>query len=209
MARLLRDARERWSAASLEQVHQDVRYALRGLRRSPAFTATVIITLGLGIGANAAMFNVVDRLMFRPLAYMRNPSTVHRIYWQWQDHGATTTRTSTYYARYLDLQKLTTSFSQFAGISEEDLAVGEGESSRERRVAAVSASFFDLFAARPALGRFFAADEDVTPRGANVAVLSYAFWQSEFGGRDVRGERCTLGTCLRRSSESRPTDSTV
>ena len=193
MARRLREARRRWSTPSLEQVQQDVRYALRGLRRSPAFTATVIITLGLGIGANAAMFNVVDRLMFRPLAYMRNPSTVHRVYWQWQDHGATTTRTSTYYARYLDLQKLTTSFSQFAGIDEEDLAVGVGESSRERRVAAVSASFFDFFAARPALGRFFAGDEDVTPRGANVAVLSYAFWQSEFGGRDVRGEALHVG----------------
>ena len=95
IARLLDDARERWSAPTLEQVHQDVRYALRGLRRSPAFTVTVIITLGLGIGANAAMFNVVDRLMFRPRAYLRNPSTVHRIYWQWQDHGTTTTRTST------------------------------------------------------------------------------------------------------------------
>lgn len=186
-------ARERWSIPSLDQLQQDVRYALRGLRRSPGFTATVIITLGLGIGANTAMFNVVDRLMFRPLAYLRDPSTVHRIYWQWQDREATTTSMSGPYTRYLDLRKWTTAFSQFAAFSERDIAVGEGESSRERRVGAVSASFFDFFDARPALGRFFVAEEDVTPRGADVAVLSHAFWQAEFGGRDVRGEILQVG----------------
>jgi putative ABC transport system permease protein len=180
----------RWFIPWIDQFQQDVRYALRGLRRSPGFTATVIITLGLGIGANAAMFNVVDRLMFRPLAYLRDPGTVHRIYWQW---GNTTTSMSTQYARYLDLRKWTTSFSHLAGFSERDLAVGEGDSSRELRVGAVSASFFDFFDAHPALGRFFGADEDVTPRGADVAVLSHTFWQSEFGGRDVRGELLQVG----------------
>ena len=186
-------ARERWSIPSLDQFQQDVRYALRGLRRSPGFTATVILTLGLGIGANAAMFNVVDRLMFRPLAHLRDPATVHRIYWQVQDRGVTNTATSTQYARYLDLRRWTTSFSLLAAFSERDLAVGEGEASRERRVGTVSASYFEFFDARPALGRFFAADEDVPPRGADVAVLSYPFWQSEFGGRDVRGERLQIG----------------
>jgi putative ABC transport system permease protein len=73
--------------------------ALRALGRSPGFSLTVISTLGLGIGANAAMFNTVDRLMFRPLAYLRDPAHVHRIYWQWQDRGATTTSLSTHYAR--------------------------------------------------------------------------------------------------------------
>ena len=186
-------ARDRWSVPSFDTLEQDVRYALRGLQRSPAFTATVIVTLGLGIGANAAMFNVVDRLMFRPLAYLRDPATVHRVYWQWDERGTTVTSLSTQYARYLDLEKLTTSFSQFAGFSERDVAVGEGEASRERRIGAVSASFFQFFAARPALGRFFDASEDVIPRGADVVVLSYAFWQSEFGGRDVRGERLQVG----------------
>jgi predicted permease len=176
-----------------EWIVQDVRHALRGLRRSPGFAATVIITLALGIGANAAMFDVVDRLIFRPLAYLRDPATVHRIYWRWDERGSTVTSLSTQYARYLDLQKLTTSFSQFAGFAERDVAVGEGESSRERRIGAVSASFFAFFTARPALGRFFGASEDVIPRGADVVVLSYAFWQSEFGGRDVRGEHLQVG----------------
>jgi putative ABC transport system permease protein len=182
-----------WSILWLDRFKQDLRYAVRGLRLSPGFTATVIVTLALGIGANAAMFNVVDRLMFRPLEYLRDPGTVHRIYWQWDDRGNTTTSMSTQYARYLDFRKWTTSFSHLAGFSERDLAVGEGASARELRVSAVSASFFDLFDAHPALGRFFGADEDVVPRGADVIVLSYAFWRSEFGGRDVRGERLRVG----------------
>jgi putative ABC transport system permease protein len=180
-------------ARLLEQFHQDLRHAVRGLGRSPGFTATVIITLALGIGANAAMFDVVDRLMFRPLAYLRDPGTVHRIYWQWEDKGRTVTTTSTQYARYLDLQRWTTSFSQITGFYESDLAIGEGDSARERRVAAVNAAYFDFFGARPALGRFFVAAEDTTPRGADVAVLSYGFWRGEFGGRDVLGERLHVG----------------
>jgi predicted permease len=186
-------ARERWSWPWLDHLQKDLRYALRGLRRSPAFTATVVLTLALGIGANAAMFNVVDRLMFRPLAYLRDPGTVHRIYWQIQERGAPRILISAQYARYLDLQKWTTSFLQLAGYYETNVAVGEGESARERRVGAVSASFFDFFDARPALGRFFLPDEDVTPRGADVAVLSHAFWQSEFGERDVRGDLLQVG----------------
>jgi predicted permease len=184
---------KQWSIP-LDHFQQDVRYALRGLRRSPGFTATVVLALGLGIGANAAMFNVVDRLMFRPLAYLRDPGTVHRLYWQWRDRGTVTTSLSTYYARYLDMRKWTSSFSQFAAFSERDLAVGEGESARERRVGTVSASFFTFFDARPALGRFFTVDEDVIPRGANLAVLSYSYWQSAFGGRDVRGEPLQIGS---------------
>jgi len=131
--------------------------------------------------------------MFRPLAYLRDPRTVHRLYWQWKERTSTTTSLSTQYARYLDIQRWTTSFSQFAGFSERDIAVGDGEASRERRVGTVNASFFDFFDARPALGRFFVASEAVTPRGADVVVLSYAFWQSDYGGRDVRGEVLQVG----------------
>lgn len=188
LTRIHEDARERWSIPWLEQLQQDVRFALRALGRSPGFTATVIITLGLGIGANSVMFNVVDRLMFRPQAYLRDPDTAHRIYWQRQQRGETVTTMTTQYARYLDLRNWTTSFSQLAAFSERGLAVGTGESSREQRVSVVSSSFFDFFDARPALGRFFVAAEDMTPRGADVIVLSYAFWKSEFGGGVCPGQ---------------------
>src|SRR5688500_1676833 len=78
--RIREDSRERWSWPWLDSFFQDLRYAFRGLRRSPGFTATVILTLGLGIGANAAMFGVIDRLMFRPFPYLRGAGTVHRVY---------------------------------------------------------------------------------------------------------------------------------
>src|SRR5215211_4213733 len=78
--RVREDARERWSVPWLDHVQQDVRYAFRGLRRSPGFTAAVVVTLGLGIGANAAMFNVIDQLMLRPFPYLREPARVQRVY---------------------------------------------------------------------------------------------------------------------------------
>ena len=157
--------------AFLDILRQDVRYALRGIRHSPVFTITVIATLGLGLGANAAMFNVVDRLMFRPLAYLRDPDSVHRIYWQTDNRGTTNTQLSTYYTRYLDLQRWTRSFDALAAFSERDIAVGDGELARERRVGVVSGSFFSFFDARPALGRFFTPQEDTPPRGADVDIL--------------------------------------
>src|SRR6185436_19441670 len=80
--RVMEEARDRWSVPWLDHLQQDVRYALRGLRRSPGFTTTVVLTLGLGIGANAAMFGVIDRLMFRPFPYLRDPAQVNRVYLQ-------------------------------------------------------------------------------------------------------------------------------
>jgi putative ABC transport system permease protein len=177
----------------MDGLRRDLRDSWRGLRRTPGFAATVVVTLALGIGANAAMFSLVDRLMFRPLSHLRDAASVHRIYWQWHQHGTATTTTATQYARYLDLQKSTSSFEDFAAFYEFRLPVGAGDASRERRVSAVSASYFAFFDAQPAIGRFFTPAEDVVPRGADVAVLSFSFWQAEFGGRDVRGESLPVG----------------
>lgn len=187
-------ARERWSIIWLDHFQQDLRYALRGLRRSPGFAIAVILTLGLGIGANAAMFGVLDRLMFRPFPYLRDPGRVHRVYLQREDRGRTVTGFSNEYTRYLDLKRWSTTYSQIAGYSQGAMAVGTGEASRERRIARVSASFFGFFDARPALGRFFVAAEDTTPVGAPVAVLGHGFWQAELGGRDVLGETIQIGS---------------
>jgi putative ABC transport system permease protein len=186
--RAIEESRERWSIPWLDHLQQDVRYAVRGLRRSPGFSFGVIATLALGIGANAAMFGVVDRLMFRPYPMLRDPSTVHRVYLRWTERDAIRTASWLEYTRYLDFQKWTKSFADFAAFFPTTRAVGSGEATRERDLAAVSASYFRFFDATPALGRFFTPDEDVTPMGATVVVLSHGFWQSQFGGRDVVGQ---------------------
>jgi putative ABC transport system permease protein len=190
------ESHDRWSWPWLDHFLKDARYAIRGLRRSPGFTVTVVLTLGLGIGANAAMFGVIDRLMFRPHPYLRDPARVHRVYLKWNDRTRTRIMPAFEYTRYLDLKKWTSSFAQYAGIADATMAVGTGDAARERPVATVSASFFDFFDARPALGRFFGAPEDVTPVGAPVVVLSYRFWQSEFGGRNVIGQPLTVRNIL-------------
>jgi predicted permease len=193
VTRVHEDARERWSVPWLDHLRQDVRYAFRGLRRSPAFTLSAVITLGLGIGANAAMFGVIDRLMFRPHAYLTDPGRVHRVYLQASNRDRVETRDGIEYTRFKDLERWTTSFSDYAAYYNATMAIGTGDASRERRVAAVSASFFGFFDARPALGRWFQPSEDVTPVGANVAVLDYGFWQASFGGRSVLGEPLQVG----------------
>jgi predicted permease len=188
ITRVREDARDRWSVPWLDHLQQDVRYALRGLRPSPRFTAAVVITLGLGIGANAAMFNVIDQLMFRPFAYLRDPANVHRVYLRLPGRDRLLTSESFPYARYLDLARWTSSFSQYAAFFPTTVAVGTGPSSREWPIAAVSASYFDFFDARPARGRFFVAAEDTTPVGASVAVLNHEYWTAVLGARDVIGQ---------------------
>jgi putative ABC transport system permease protein len=180
-------------AVFAEQTLHDARYALRGLRRTPAFGLGVILILALGIGANVAMFGIVDRLMFRPYPYLRDPGVVHRVYLRSWDRGTLRTDGSYEYTIHEDLKRWTTSFSQIAAFAHQTNAVGLGDAARERRVAQVSASFFAFFDAQPALGRWFSSAEDTVPRGADVAVLGYDFWQSEYGGRNILGEIIHVG----------------
>jgi len=193
VTRVREESQDRWSVPWLDHLQQDVRYAIRGLRRSPGFALSAIVTLGLGIGANAAMFGVIDRLMLRPHAYLSEPGRVHRVYLQFTERDREITRDAIEYTRYLDLQRWTTSFSATAAYAQGAQAIGVGEAARERPIAAVSASFFGFFDARPAMGRFFLAAEDTTPVGASVAVLDYGFWLSDFGGRNVLGEPIQVG----------------
>ena len=180
--------------ALIESVIQDVRYALRGLRARPAFTAGVVVTLALGIGANTAMFGVVDRLLFRAPPTMRDPGRVHRVYVSWTAHGTRGTQRSLEFARYLDLTRDTRALSGAAAFQTRSLAVGTGDDSREMPVTVASASFFRFFDARPVVGRFFDARDDSIPAGSPVVVLGHAFWQTRFGGRrDVIGRTLQVG----------------
>ncbi len=178
----------------LDSFLQDLTYALRGLRAKPAFTTAIVLTLALGIGANAAMFALVDRLLFRPPPLLVNPDAVHRVYGFQTYRGKERIGLGGQYARYVDLSKFTTSFDRTAGFTERDLEVGIGDAAREMRVAVVSASFFGFFDAPPALGRYFLLSEDAPPSGSNVAVASYARWQTEYGGRkEILGTKVQIG----------------
>jgi len=176
-----------------DDLRQDLRFAVRSALGAPMFTMLAVLTLALGIGANAAMFGVVDRLMFRPHPYLRDPGHVHRVYLQLTDRDRQVTRGTFEYTRYLDLRRWTTSFSDHAAYADGAVAIGVGQAARQRPVEAVSASFFGFFDARPALGRFFVAAEDSTPIGAAVAVLDHTFWQTDYGRRNVLGETIRIG----------------
>ncbi len=183
----------RAGTATIDALLQDLRYAWRGILANPGFSAAVVITLALGIGANTAMFGIVDRLLFRPPAYLRRPGEVNRVYLSWTGSDGDRTDRAIEYTRYADLTRWTTSFDQAAVAAYRPVAVGIGEDAREMTVAGVSASFFDLFDAVPAAGRFFGPAEDHTPVGEPVAVLAYDFWQSHDGGRDVIGTKLHVG----------------
>lgn len=194
VTRAREESRDAWGFPAIDVVLRDMRYAARGLRRAPGFATTVILTLALGIGANAAMFGVIDRLMFRPFPYTRDPSTINRVYLQSTYRGHTNATTTFPYRRYLDLSRATATIATMAAESEWRFGVGQGEATRIRGVAGVSASYFGLFDAAPVLGRFFVSAEDTPPVGALVAVISHQFWSSDFGRNDVIGRRLKIGT---------------
>ena len=176
------EARGVWLSARLDALAQDLGYALRGLRRNPGFTFAVGLTLALGIGANASMFALVDRLLLRPPPLLVDPSTVNRVYLYRTYRGVEAERSGVY-ARFADLRRWTTAFARIAAFRETDLAVGLGEDAKELPVGVVSASFFGFFDAPPVLGRYFVDAEDVPPNGTAVAVLSRAFWERRYGGQ--------------------------
>ena len=179
----------------LETLSQDIRYAVRGLRANPGFTLGVVLTIALGIGANAAMFGIVDRMLFRPPPYLIDPATTHRLYQTSIDRGKEfTSNFANQYARYRDVVQWTTSFSRTAGMTNRQISVGIGDAAREMWVASVTASFFGFFEAPPLLGRYFTSAEDSIPDGSPVAVLSYPTWQLQYGGRrDALGARVQIG----------------
>ncbi|HUK62405.1 MAG TPA: ADOP family duplicated permease, partial [Dongiaceae bacterium] len=175
----------------------DLRYALRGLRARPGFAAAIVVTLALGIGANAAMFSVIDRLLFRPPPMLRQPALTHRIYTTQSYRGKPFTNRTQPYARITDFTAWTTSFTRTAAVTERQMAVGTGTDAAEMQVAAVNASFFDFFDAPPAAGRYFTPAEDAAPVGTPVAVLSYPLWEMRFGKRaDAIGQSLQIGATL-------------
>ncbi len=174
---------------------QDLRYALRTLARSPGLSLAAVLTLGLGIGANTAMFGVVDRLFFRPPAHVVDPDRVVRLYvtTMTPSWGTNTSPIGTY-PRYADLRNHARSFAAVAAYGRGRFSLGLGPQAEPVTGRLVTASFFSVLGVRPELGRFFGADEDSVGRAAHVAVLSREFWVRRFGSdRAVLGKTLQLG----------------
>jgi predicted permease len=176
------ESRGVWLWPALEATWQDAVHTVRALRRTPTFAIGVTLTLGLGIGANAAMFSLVDRLLFRPPARMIDPSSVHRLYLYRTSRGVEAERGGQY-SRYRDIATYATRVSAVAAFSRKSLAIGTGQDTQIEPVGVVSASFFGFFDAPPRVGRYFTADEDSPEQLARVAVLSYDTWKTEYGAR--------------------------
>jgi len=178
----------------LTALRDDLRYALRQLRRAPGFSAALALTFALGIGANATMFEILDRLLFRPPAFMPNAGRVGRVYLRVpRPDGTERIDNNISYLRYTELRDHTRAFAQTAGVYQDDQrVVGLGEAAEAVAVGLVSASFWQMFDVQPVVGRFFTADEDRPPSGSGVVVLGYGYWQSRLGG-----DRGVVGRPLR------------
>jgi hypothetical protein len=169
----------------METLMQDLRYAVRGLRKAPAFTLVALLTLALGIGVNSSIFSVVNAILFRPLPVDR-PNELVDIY----GHEATSSEHATHsYPNYVMYRSQTATLSDLIGYSNffahlsiggsSDLVVGE----------LVTDNYFRTLGVRPALGRVFAGDEASAISASALAVLSDRFWKSKFAGApDVVGK---------------------
>jgi putative ABC transport system permease protein len=180
----------------LESLMQDLRFGSRRLARQPRFAALVALTLGIGLGVNATMFRVVDRLLFRPPAYMRDPGSSGRVYVVRQDAADpqfAEDRAS--YARFADLRDGTRSFDAVAATFTAPEVVGSGAAAQRLRVSYVSASFWHLFDLRPTLGRVFTRDDDRPPAPERVVVISQELWRGALGGDpNVLGREIRIGS---------------
>ena len=156
-------------------IFQDLRYALRQLRKNPGFTAVAMITLALGIGATTAMFSLVDRALFHSLPYPHENELV--------SVGVVAPIIDgefLFAANYLDWREHQTAFSGFTSST----GVGDCDITENRPVrvacAAVASTFLPTFGVQPVLGRNFTREED-QPNVPRVALLTYGLWKDRFG----------------------------
>ncbi|MGH9774675.1 MAG: ADOP family duplicated permease [Candidatus Acidiferrales bacterium] len=187
VTRVKEETRELWTLVWLEQLVQDIRYGLRTLLRSPGFTAVAVLTLALGIGANTAMFSVVNGVLLKPLPYP-NPNRLVALAESWPPFS----EASISYPNFLDWASMNHTFEAMAAYRPADFNLtGSGEAQR-LKVKEVSASFFSIFGVKPVVGRDFSPEDD--KRGAApTVILSAGLWRNKFGSSpDVLGRTLTL-----------------
>ena len=167
----------------------DARYAARGFLKSPGFTAVALVALALGIGANTAIFSVVNAVLLQALPYRE----ADRLVTLWEDNrGRGNPRNVISPNNFLDWQSQAKSFEGMAAFNDRQFNLtGAGEPVVVPAQVATT-NLFDVLGANPLLGRTFV-DEDGAPGGGNLVVVSYGFWQRQFGGAtDVVGKKVTL-----------------
>jgi predicted permease len=183
--------------AWLERAHAlwvDVRYGTRSLVRDRGFSLVVIVTFALGIGANAAMFGLLDRLLLSGPAYVQAPAELMRVYRRTsRPSGGEATTSLSSYAEYVALREGARGFAGVAIYDVGERPIGRGAEAELLRIGPASADFFPLLGVQPFLGRWFDAADDRPGAPRYVTVLGYEFWQSRYGGaRDVMGRTVVI-----------------
>ena len=164
--------RPRWFDMA-EALGRDIRFALRALMRAKGLAATVVVTLALGIGANAAIFSVIRGVLLRPLV---NRDEGRLVYIRQSAPGIGAENTTFSVPEIDDIKSRVTTISAFGDFSTVDFTMlGLGDEPRVVKAGVVSGSFFDVMGLRPVLGRLLNANDD-GPKAAGVAVLTYRFW---------------------------------
>ena len=168
---------------------QDLRYSLRILSKRSGFTLTVVITLALGMGANATIFTWIEAVLLDPLPGIERPDQLVEI-WGVTRHNSAL---STSYLDYTDFRDRNTALSALAAHQMLAMNLGRGDKPERVRGAVVSGNYFDVLGVKALIGRTFLREEDRTPNSHPVAVIGYGLWQRRFGSDPgVIGQQITL-----------------
>ena len=179
-----------WNRSAFEWVRRDVRYAVRSLRRSPVFTTVAILTLALGIGANASIFSVLNAVLLQPFQFANAERLV--VIHELVRAIKIAPQTPVNAAHVEEWRQHARSFEQIAILREMSVTLTAAGDAERLTMGRVSASLFPMLGVRPHLGRVFLGQDDHAGRD-QVVVLSYDLWQRRFGSRpDVIGQRLTL-----------------
>jgi predicted permease len=165
-------------ASAMAAVLQDLKYAARMLRASPGFTVIAITVMGLGIGANTAIFSIVNKILLEPLPFYE-PHRLVRVFNSYPNAGAERGINSA--PDYFFRRERVPAFEEVAAYQYWGNTVGEPGSTERVRTMRVTASFFPMLGVQPIVGRTFA-EEEMEADNAQTVVLSYGFWQERFGG---------------------------
>ena len=181
----------------LENLWQDLRGGMRNLLKRPGFTIIAVLSLGLGIGANSAIFTIINAVFLHPLP-VAEPSRLVEMFTRdtrTVDVNANATLTPTSLPNYIDYRDRNSVFSGLCASTNFPLALDWSGNSQPEQLNAfmVTSNYFDVLGVQPILGRSFAADEDKKPGGNLLVVLSYSLWARRFGSdRNVVGRTMTL-----------------